>query len=189
MLNVGIGSNTLANQTLIRVHKVAVNANFTKNKDSPLDGDIAILTLREDVEFNLQIEPICLPDSPPDVGKEVVAIGWGRTIEDNVSSLPEILQAVTVPVLPPAVCDVSYGGLFTSYGGLFTDNMICAGTVLGGKDSCQGDSGGPLVMSQDEIYTQIGVVSFGKGCGRAGYPGVYTNIVNYMEWLMDKIRQ
>lgn len=56
--------------------------------------------------------------------------------------------------------------------------QMCAGGVEG-KDSCQGDSGGPL-MGEDTsnprrpyIYL-AGVVSFGIGCGEAGYPGIYT---------------
>ncbi|CAL4063231.1 unnamed protein product [Meganyctiphanes norvegica] len=181
LLKIGLGSNILTNQTVIDVSKVAVCQNFTKNKESKLEGDIAILTLSKDVDFNLQVEPICLPESPPDIAADAVVMGWGRTHENKTNSRdPNVLQAVSIPVLSPTICSLAYDKIFT-------DNMICAGDVSGGKDSCQGDSGGPLIIRNNTMYTQIGVVSFGKGCGRPGYPGVYTNIVNYMQWIRDEL--
>ena len=62
--------------------------------------------------------------------------------------------------------------------------MICAGT--GGKDSCQGDSGGPLV---DEKGYLIGIVSWGQGCAREGYPGVYTETSYFVEWAQKTVSQ
>ena len=63
-----------------------------------------------------------------------------------------------------------------------TDYMICAGDV--GRDSCQGDSGGPLsVLGQDDRYSQIGIVSWGKGCAKPGYPGVYTRLTSLLDWV------
>lgn len=60
---------------------------------------------------------------------------------------------------------------YEQFGGV-TDRMICAGDP--GKDSCQGDSGGPLVSGGK----QVGIVSWGLGCARSGYPGVYTRVAN-----------
>ena len=60
-------------------------------------------------------------------------------------------------------CDSAYG----SYGGIVADVMLCAGEA--GKDSCQGDSGGPMTFNGQHV----GIVSWGVGCARAGYPGVY----------------
>ena len=53
--------------------------------------------------------------------------------------------------------------------------MVAAGER--GKDSCQGDSGGPLVRPS-VTSTQVGIVSYGLGCARARFPGVYTEVNN-----------
>ena len=49
----------------------------------------------------------------------------------------------------------------------------------------QGDSGGPLV---DEFQTQVGVVSWGVGCGYPGYPGLYANLANpaVRDWIFQQ---
>ena len=51
--------------------------------------------------------------------------------------------------------------------------------MKGGTDSCQGDSGGPLACNGD----LAGIVSFGIGCGRPQYPGIYTRVAKYTTWI------
>lgn len=70
--------------------------------------------------------------------------------------------------------------------------QLCAGGVKG-QDSCGGDSGGPLMYpgSYGKLgvrYVQRGIVSFGsKRCGIGGFPGVYTNVAYYMNWILDNM--
>ena len=51
------------------------------------------------------------------------------------------------------------------------------------SDSCYGDSGGPLIADVNAELQLAGVVSWGIGCGQPGYPGVYTRMSMYMEWV------
>ncbi|EEZ99214.2 trypsin-1 isoform X1 [Tribolium castaneum] len=136
--------------------------------------DIALLKLRKPVEFTKNIRPICLPTGKDPAGKTGTVVGWGRTTEGGM--LPNVVQEVQVPILTLSQCRaMKYrASRITSY-------MLCAGR--GAMDSCQGDSGGPLLVPNGDKFEIVGIVSWGVGCGRPGYPGVYTRVSKYINWL------
>ncbi|XP_034171787.1 trypsin-1-like isoform X1 [Osmia lignaria lignaria] len=149
------------------------------------DNDIALLRLNERVPLSDTIRPICLPSVRDNqyVGTKAIASGWGTLHEDGKPSC--LLQEVEVPVMSLMDCrNTSYSPRMIS------DNMICAGYLDGKKDSCQGDSGGPLIAErEDKKYELIGVVSWGNGCAREGYPGVYTRVTRYIDWIIYHSRE
>lgn len=92
----------------------------------------------------------------------------------------EELRKVDVPIVSREECAVQYEDHVSDV----TDNMICAGYKKGGKDACVGDSGGPQV---DSTGVLVGLVSWGNMCALPGYPGVYTRVGNYIEWIAETI--
>ncbi|KAL4912732.1 trypsin-like cysteine/serine peptidase domain-containing protein [Aspergillus aurantiobrunneus] len=142
---------------------------------STVDNDIAILTLAESLIYGPGIESAGLPETGTgtlSTGEEVVVSGWGAVKEGGASS--PTLRAVTVSVVSMDECKADYRDL-----GPITDSMFCAGAPEGGKDACQGDSGGPVVANG----VLIGVVSWGHGCARKGYPGVYSSTAYLRDFI------
>lgn len=147
---------------------------------SGYDNDIALLRLTsslsgEHIDAVTPLLPAHEPILAPD-GTMATVTGWGTTSEGG--SISESLMQVDVPVLGPSSCRE------TAYGTAISDNMLCAGFDDGGKDACQGDSGGPLVVSDQQTgYQLAGIVSWGNGCARESYPGVYTRVSRYTDWM------
>lgn len=90
--------------------------------------------------------------------------------------MSDVLQKVTVPFVSDNTCKNSYEG----EGYDITEGMICAGGVSG-HDACQGDSGGPLTTKSG---LQVGVVSWGIGCGIPEFPGVYAKVAHFRDWIL-----
>ncbi|XP_017860324.1 PREDICTED: transmembrane protease serine 9 [Drosophila arizonae] len=153
---------------------------------STLHNDIAILTLSEPVPFSTEIQPICLPTSATQKarsysGQVATVAGWGSLRENGPQ--PSILQKVDIPIWTNSECAHKYGR--AAPGGII-ESMICAGQAS--KDSCSGDSGGPMIVNEGNRYTQVGIVSWGIGCGKGQYPGVYTRVTSLLPWIYKNIK-
>ncbi|MFD6971058.1 S1 family peptidase [Streptomyces sp. NPDC059979] len=131
-------------------------------------GDLAVLELTEAVPAHYVLPMAEAGHSAYAAGTEAAVYGWGDT--SGFGDYAYALRAAPVTVLADEVCGRAYPG--DADGQYRAESMVCAGDSGGGKDACQGDSGGPLV-AQGRL---IGLVSWGRGCGRADSPGVYTRI-------------
>ncbi|MDZ7814020.1 MAG: serine protease [Ideonella sp.] len=150
------------------------------------DFDVAVIELAEAVN---DITPVKFVDSAKKERKvaspdaPTMAMGYGTTRFLGRSS--NIVLEVEMPVVDRAVCNGA-----NSYNGDIGKTEICAGLMgVGGKDTCQGDSGGPLVAKgkAGAFDTQVGVVSWGNGCGKANYPGVYARLGTLGAWVRAQI--
>jgi secreted trypsin-like serine protease len=98
---------------------------------------------------------------------------------------------VWLPVVSSEDCGRIYAEKRISIG----DGQLCAGGVEG-KDSCIGDSGGALMSTGISPrdgrarYFVAGVVSFGpESCGTKDWPGVYTRVSHYADWILDQLAE
>jgi trypsin len=85
---------------------------------------------------------------------------------------------VDVPIVDRETCDQQY----EQTGRDVTTDMLCAGVDEGGKDACQGDSGGPVYDADNAL---VGVVSWGLGCARPGFAGVYARVGHFVSWIEE----
>ena len=133
---------------------------------------------------------------------DLVVAGYGKSGENaaeqeafsrtgrHLSAPMMVLQEGFVPPVAAETCKTQIEGLIKEYGygadyagvTVSPELQLCAGT--GYSDSCQGDSGGPLVQRGTGAEpVQVGVVSWGLGCGRAESPGIYMRVSAYADWI------
>jgi secreted trypsin-like serine protease len=114
------------------------------------------------------------PGGSADTGTFTV-MGWGTTGENQFAG-QRYLRSARVPLVGDDACRRAYAPDYR----IISAEMLCAGdTRRGGVDSCQGDSGGPMVKNTAAGYVQVGIVSWGVGCARKEFPGVYTQVSHF----------
>ena len=148
--------------------------------------DIALLRVRTPLNLSnpaLAAIPLVTPELAnagfTSVGTRATVTGWGAQVEGGRVS--QQLQRVDVPI-------VSHSAAQSAYDRTLSLDQLPAGLIgVGGKDACQGDSGGPLVVrGPDDEYLLAGVVSWGSGCGRANFPGMYARVSSFATWIAEQ---
>jgi len=167
------------------ISNIVVHPGFN---NSTLVHDIALLRLEKPAKRKQNIDVVCMP-KPSDFLSEgndssvkCYVTGWGRRSETSEHSL--VLKEIQVPLWNHDSCN---GALQAQFGPAYIlpTTTICAGAE--GRDACDGDGGGPLVCEKGGQWYQMGIVSFGIGCGRRNVPGVYTSVKEYSDWIEDII--
>jgi hypothetical protein len=163
-----------------------------------LYNDVAVLELGRRIEYNFDKfgdSPSCL-DQGIDITDKIATVqGYGTTetgdkgtlletnvtvisnqqckeilnfnVTDNNNNRKKILQALPL--------GLDYG-LLCAQGIYNEEKNLYSG-------SCKGDSGGPLTQKDEQDRTTlIGIVSGGIDCGK-GYPGWYTRVEYYKDWV------
>uniref|UniRef100_A0A8C7C675 Peptidase S1 domain-containing protein n=1 Tax=Neovison vison TaxID=452646 RepID=A0A8C7C675_NEOVI len=150
-----------------------------------VQNDLALLHLLYPVNFTVTIQPVCIPQKTFQVeaGTTCWVTGWGKKEHGEI-----VRQVIDQNIILHERCNEMVQEVMVSKKNRVLEGMLC-GYKGAGKDSCQGDSGGPLVCKFKETWVQVGVVSWGIGCGRGNMPEVYTDLAVYAEWIAGVINQ
>lgn len=160
-LRVVIGTRDLRSTAGAERFSIASYSINPRYRSSGTQYDSATITLSGNSSF----QPVAVNKAGafPAAGSTVYVAGWGSTYEGGYAT--SVLKYTAVKTISNAECARAYGSEIY-------DGNLCA--YASGTDSCQGDSGGPLYSYDGTKMTLIGIVSWGNGCARQGYPGVYT---------------
>lgn len=150
--------------------------------DKTTSHDIALLELQSAAPVEEDgVGLVCLKSGPPQPGKICWITGWG-TRNEGGSSAPKLREA-QVPLVKTTDCKRSYGE------NDIDNTMLCAGYEKGGVDACQGDSGGPMVFNEANTWYLAGATSWGRGCARPKFYGVYANVPHFYDWVLRELKK
>lgn len=169
------GSSTLANGGVSRkVNKIIKPKTFSLRN---LHGDVAVFKLAKPMT-GPKIGIIPLYTGRLKAGMVMKVSGWGL-VSENANGPAQHVRSVKVPTIAKNKCKVQYQDMLP-----LTETMYCA-SKPGVKDACSGDSGGPAVYKGK----LAGIVSWGNGCARKEFPGVYTGVRSMMKFIQKAMRQ
>jgi secreted trypsin-like serine protease len=171
-------------------------------------SDVALIKLRTPIPGAKTVE---IADSSTEEtlvtrGVKVTVTGWGAIWDPEDKEVVELLSKVApqadvteklnyplklheadIHVMARDECRAIYEPQQLGV----ADSEICALKPRSVTNSCYGDSGGPLVVRAEEPrrYVQIGVVSWGDRCGRAGNPNVFARVASFSDWIKQTMAE
>ena len=200
---VGYGSTDRTATTKIESEAIIVNPGYLA-EGLPSGDDVALVKLKEPIPDAKPVE-IANDDTETRLvtrGVKVTVTGWGAIWDPEDKEVVELLSKINpqadvteklnfpqklheadIHVMDREECRSIYEAQQLK----IADSEICAMKPRSASNSCYGDSGGPLVVLADDPkrYVQIGVVSWGDRCGRAGNPNVFARVAAFSDWIEE----
>ncbi|GJQ80558.1 hypothetical protein Trydic_g19962 [Trypoxylus dichotomus] len=155
-----------------------------------LENNIALIRLRRraDIHNVDSISVVCLPISPMEKSNKIdkyTSIGWGIT-ERGLDN--HVLQKILSERIDNSACSETYGRI-----GRSPEKEFCLRHIED-ADACIEDPGGPVmgyITTNGILRTiQYGIVSVRPSTCRntAAYPTMYTDVTQYVGWVLDNLR-
>jgi len=200
---VGYGSTNRTKTTKIESEKIVVHPLYLKHGLTG-GGDVALVKLKQPIADAKPVE-YANEDTEKKFmtrGAKVTVTGWGAIWDPEDQEVVELLAKINPQTditerlnFPTDLyeTDINVMGrdecraIYTPHQLKIADSEICAMKPRSASNSCYGDSGGPLVLRAEDPkrYVQIGVVSWGDRCGRAGSPNVFARVASFSDWIEE----
>lgn len=187
-LRIAAGMTRRSQSTSGQIRGIAQIIEFPGFFDPSRGRDAALLRLTSPLNLNgstVQTIAIATPAHASagltNPGVNATVTGWGSLRSGGPS--PDVLQAVSVPIVSNAQAQNAYPGEQIG------SDQLGAGLIgTGGRDSCQGDSGGPLTVPDGNGGRLLaGVVSWGYGCADRRWPGMYARVSAFASWIQTHV--
>lgn len=163
-MSVRVGSiNIFAAGKIVGVKKVAAHEEYGN-----FINDLAIITFAEKLVKGDKISFIQVASEEPAQDTVINIAGWGSTEIGGSNSFR--LQKGTGKTITAQDCEEKIGFGY--------EHILCIASPAG-QGICNGDAGSPAV-NNNVVY---GIASFSIGTCATEFPDVYTNLVQYKDWL------
>jgi len=157
-----------------------------------VQNDLALIELPEPLPLDAYIALACLPQPGEVTGAGALATltGWGKIYDGSSAISPTLHMVADLPTITDGECNAVWEGVVPGPGPA-RGGVLCVDTK-GGHGSCNGDSGGPLMTraapggARNQVWTQVGVVSFGGGECEGGLPAGFTRTEHYLSWIAQE---
>jgi hypothetical protein len=165
-----------------QVSRLTIHPDY-QNRRQRADADIAILKLRQPVQFNDRVEPACLPKSSIEYGNvQGTVVGYGKS--DNYEEHTTIPRKISVRAVNLVTCLYSD----SAYVQIASSRNFCAAGA--GSSPCKGDSGGGFYVrdASSGQWILYGVVSEGMitngFCDVRKYV-VFVDVTKFLRWIFQ----
>ncbi|KAL3270564.1 hypothetical protein HHI36_021101 [Cryptolaemus montrouzieri] len=164
------------------IRRVSHSIIHPKFSPASLHNDIAVLIMDKPVDTSLDVSStICIPPNSISLNDtSCIAMGSVNGRHGN-----HLMTMIELPIVSREKCNNLLRS--TRLGEFYQlhKSFVCAGGKEN-EDTCGGDGGSPLICpipGQPGRYHQVGIVSWGIGCGNSNIPGVYVNLPYFRQWI------
>ncbi|XP_047098090.1 serine protease gd-like [Schistocerca piceifrons] len=172
------------------VSEIYLHPDYNSNN---FDADIAMIILRDPVEYTRYVLPICLWNQHSSlnhiIGQIGVVVGWGR--DEHGNRVTDFPRKTNVPVVSREDCINSRKDF-----ALITSERTFCGGFRNDTGPCSGDSGGGLFLpsdpgrGSDTQWFLRGIVSLSlldpetQSCDLRQYI-VFTDVAKFQDWILQ----